>query len=54
MALIQQVKDGKFVDEAGSGTSTTATKKDEKSNELGYDQFLKILCAEIDRLKEIL
>lgn len=47
MALIQQVKDGKFVDETGSGTSTKATKKDEKSNELGYDQFLKILCAEM-------
>ena len=49
MALIQQVKDGKFIDETtGTGsTSTKSSQKDEKTNELGYDQFLQILCAEM-------
>lgn len=49
MALIQQVKDGKFVDETtGTASSTTkSSQKEEKSNELGYDQFLQILCAEM-------
>ena len=49
MALIQQVKDGKFIDETtGTGsTSSKSSKKDEKTNELGYDQFLQILCAEM-------
>ena len=49
MALIQQVKDGKFVDETTgkSSTSTKSSDKDEKTNELGYDQFLQILCAEM-------
>mgnify|MGYP002426565825 CR=1 FL=1 len=49
MALIQQVKDGKFVDETTgkSSTSTKSSEKDKKTNELGYDQFLQILCAEM-------
>lgn len=49
MALIQQVKDGKFVDETTGTTSSTtkSSQKDEKTNELGYDQFLQILCAEM-------
>ena len=36
MALIQQVKDGKFVDETtGTGsTSTKSSEKDKKTNEL--------------------
>ena len=43
MALIQQVKDGKFIDETtGTGsTSTKSSEKDKKTNELGYDQFLQ-------------
>ena len=49
MALIQQVKDGKFVDETTgkSSTSTKSSEKDKKTNKLGYDQFLQILCAEM-------
>ena len=46
MALVQQVKDGKFVDTTGTTTSSTK-KTEEKTNELGYDQFLQILCAEM-------
>ena len=45
MALIQQVKDGKFVDETTgkSSTSTKSSEKDKKTNKLGYDQFLQSL-----------
>ena len=42
MSLIQEVKNGQSVD------STTTSKKTEKSgSDLGYDQFLQILCAEM-------
>ncbi len=40
MALIAPVKDGHLVE-------NTDTKKEEKTNDLGYDQFLQILCAEM-------
>ncbi len=43
MALVQAVENGKIVD---SSSSTTSSKK-EASNDLGYDQFLQILCAEM-------
>jgi len=42
MAIIQEVKDGKFVESVTSGKTEA-----QKSNELGYDQFLQILCAEM-------
>jgi len=42
MPIIQEVKDGKFVESISSGKTDA-----QKSNELGYDQFLQILCAEM-------
>ena len=42
MALIQEIKDGQIVESATSASSST-----KKSNDLGYDQFLQILCAEM-------
>ena len=42
MALIQEIKDGQIVQSATSASSSA-----QKSNELGYDQFLQILCAEM-------
>jgi len=42
MAIIQEVKDGKFVESVTAGKTQA-----QKSNELGYDQFLQILCAEM-------
>ena len=42
MSLIQEVKNGQIVD------SATTSKKTEKSgSDLGYYQFLQILCAEM-------
>ena len=41
MAIIQEVKNGQFVE------SVTTAKDTQKSNDLGYDQFLQILCAEM-------
>ena len=41
MAIIQEVKNGQFVENVTSSSNT------QKSNELGYDQFLQILCAEM-------
>ena len=42
MALIQEIKDGQIVE-----STTSATSGAKKSNDLGYDQFLQILCAEM-------
>jgi len=42
MAIIQEVKNGQFVESVTSGKTEA-----QKSNELGYDQFLQILCAEM-------
>lgn len=44
MALILPVEDGKVPDRTTS-TSTSSTKED--NNDLGYDQFLQLLCAEM-------
>jgi len=42
MPIIQEVKDGNFVESVTAGKTEA-----QKSNELGYDQFLQILCAEM-------
>lgn len=42
MALIQPVEDGKIIE-----TTTNANKTEENGNEMGYDQFLQLLCAEM-------
>ena len=42
MALIQEIKDGQIIESATSASTST-----QKSNDLGYDQFLQILCAEM-------
>lgn len=42
MALIQPVDNGKIVE-----TETGTSKAEENSNEMGYDQFLQLLCAEM-------
>ena len=42
MAIIQEVKNGQFVESV-----TTSSSKAQQSNDLGYDQFLQILCAEM-------
>lgn len=41
MSLIQEIKNGQIVE------NTTSSKKETKGNEMGYDQFLQILCAEM-------
>lgn len=41
MAIIQEIKNGQLVENVTSSSNT------QKSNELGYDQFLQILCAEM-------
>ncbi len=43
MAIIAAVEDGKVIDNSSSTTSSTAA----SNNELGYDQFLQLLCAEM-------
>lgn len=50
MAIVQEVKDGKFVDGTESSKNTAATsgtKKKEVSNEMGKEQFLKLLVAQM-------
>lgn len=42
MALVQAVEDGKFVSNTSSSEDTKAS-----NNDLGYDQFLQLLCAEM-------
>ena len=42
MAFIQEVKNGQFVENAN-----TTSKNAQSNSELGYDQFLQILCAEM-------
>ncbi len=42
MSIIQEVKNGQFVENAT--TSSTST---QSNSEIGYDQFLQILCAEM-------
>lgn len=42
MALVASVEDGKVVSSTSSSETTTAT-----NNDLGYDQFLQLLCAEM-------
>lgn len=41
MALVQPIEDGKVVETTSSKTETKNT------NDLGYDQFLQLLCAEM-------
>ena len=42
MAIIQEIKDGKIVENA-----TTKKKEETAGGNLGYDEFLQILCAEM-------
>lgn len=42
MALIQPVENGKVIE-----TETSTSKTEENGNEMGYDQFLQLLCAEM-------
>lgn len=42
MALVQEVKDGKIVTDTSSTEETKAN-----NNDLGYDEFLQLLCAEM-------
>lgn len=43
MALVQPVENGKIVE----SESTSSKKTEENGNEMGYDQFLQLLCAEM-------
>lgn len=43
MALVQPVENGKIVE----SESTSSKKAEENGNEMGYDQFLQLLCAEM-------
>ena len=43
MAIIQEIKDGQLVENVTASSSS----KTENKTDLGYDQFLQILCAEM-------
>lgn len=49
MAIVQEVKDGKIVDPTASSNTaaSSGTKKKEVSNEMGKEQFLKLLVAQM-------
>lgn len=47
MAIIQEVKDGKFVGETNEAQSSAGSKKKNVSNEMGQDQFLQLLVAQM-------
>lgn len=50
MAIVQEVKDGKIVDPSASSnqtSSTSRTQKKEVNNEMGKEQFLKLLVAQM-------
>lgn len=47
MAIIQEVKDGKFVDETSESNKKTNGKKKNVNNEMGQEQFLQLLVAQM-------
>lgn len=48
MALIQQVKDGRFVeDSSDASSSTSGSKKKNVNNTMGQEQFLQLLVAQM-------
>lgn len=47
MALIQEVKDGKFVEDTKKDTTSNGARKKNVSNEMGKDQFLQLLVAQM-------
>ena len=50
MAIVQEVKDGKIVDQSASSnqtSSTSRTQKKEVNNEMGKEQFLKLLVTQM-------
>lgn len=50
MAIVQEVKDGKIVDPSASSnqtSSTSRTQKKEVNNEMGKEQFLKLLVTQM-------
>lgn len=47
MALIQEVKDGKFVEDTSESSSASGSKKKNVDNTMGQDQFLQLLVAQM-------
>ena len=50
MAIVQEVKDGKIVDPSASSNQTNSTSRNQKkevNNELGKEQFLKLLVTQM-------
>ena len=47
MALIQEVKDGKIVDGTSDTAAASSGKKKNVGNEMGQDQFLQLLVAQM-------